>query len=101
MYKPVSFVLDIFSIGQTNGLLTLTNPVTSLNEPVSEFQLVVEAFDHGDPSRSSNVTVVVTVGDENDRAPVFLSPSPGEPLQLPEVSLAEMPTSKILSYLVR
>ncbi|PIK59217.1 hypothetical protein BSL78_03856 [Apostichopus japonicus] len=76
--------LALFSIGETNGLLTLIRPISSLRDPVFEFQLVVEAFDMGNPSRSSNQTVVITVGDDNDRAPIFLVPRPGEVFELPE-----------------
>uniref|UniRef100_A0A6J0U756 Protocadherin alpha-5-like isoform X11 n=1 Tax=Pogona vitticeps TaxID=103695 RepID=A0A6J0U756_9SAUR len=44
-------------------------------ERVAEYELVVMAQDHGDPSLSASSSVVVPVSDINDNAPTFLQPS--------------------------
>ncbi|XP_043925786.1 uncharacterized protein LOC122800403 [Protopterus annectens] len=44
-------------------------------EKLKTFEILVEAVDKGSPSLSSNVTVQVTIVDQNDNDPVFLYPS--------------------------
>ncbi|VDP33153.1 unnamed protein product [Soboliphyme baturini] len=55
-----------FSMDYATGYLLTTAPLTS-----SLYNLTVVAFDHGRPSHSSMVNVVVTVDSENLHAPEF------------------------------
>ncbi|XP_072050702.1 cadherin-23-like [Amphiura filiformis] len=75
---------DTFQIEESTGAITVANPITSLNPPVYEFDLEIEARDQGDPSLVGTTHVLITIGDTNDRAPTFIVPGRGEILYLPE-----------------
>lgn len=61
-----------FKIDSSTG--TLTTSATLDREEASSYRLIVTAKDHGTPSLSSTVVVMVTVLDENDNTPQFSSP---------------------------
>ncbi|XP_041123104.1 protocadherin alpha-12-like isoform X9 [Polyodon spathula] len=69
--NPVSSFVSIHS---ENGNVYATNSFDF--EKLKQFQFYVIASDCGVPSLSSNVTVNVFVLDQNDNAPVILSPLP-------------------------
>ena len=76
---------------QQSGLVVTTQELN--REAVSEYTLTVTASDRGDPSLSSNTTVIITVLDDNDHSPVFLQPmyeaelSESSPLETPVVTV--------------
>lgn len=61
-----------FTIDSKTGAITTSARLD--REQASSYRLVVTAKDHGNPSLSSNVAVMVTVLDENDNTPRFTSP---------------------------
>lgn len=60
---------SLFAVDQSTGWISTTAALNRESAP--EFRFRVEAVDRGQPSRTSGVLVVVTVGDENDNAPQF------------------------------
>jgi protocadherin Fat 4 len=60
---------DIFEVEESTGVLLCNRELD--REKISEYQLKVLAFDHGSPSLSSTATVLLTVEDLNDNAPLF------------------------------
>ena len=59
---------NLFRIGQESGVVTNTDPLTA----VANYTFIVGTFDHGTPSKSSNVTVTVCIQDPGILAPVFV-----------------------------
>ncbi|XP_065195549.1 protocadherin Fat 4-like isoform X1 [Sycon ciliatum] len=59
-----------FDIDHTTGEITTRKPFNY--EMQSAYTLTVHARDSGTPTMSNNATVVVTILDENDNAPVFV-----------------------------
>ena len=59
----------MFKVEKSTGVLLCNKELD--REKVSEFQLKVLAFDYGSPSLSSTATVLLTVEDLNDNAPLF------------------------------
>ncbi|CAH1174192.1 unnamed protein product [Phaedon cochleariae] len=59
----------VFSLGPVDGLLRVSGRLD--RETTSNYTLVVQARDRGDPPRSTNTKVFVKVLDENDNSPVF------------------------------
>ncbi|XP_045068504.1 protocadherin-20-like [Coregonus clupeaformis] len=62
----------IFRIDRNTGQLTVSVPLDREQQDVH--RLTVVARDNGAPSLESSVTVTITVLDQNDNAPVFLTP---------------------------
>ena len=60
-----------FTIDSKTGAITTSARLD--REQASSYRLVVTAKDHGNPSLSSTVAVMVTVLDENDNTPRFTS----------------------------
>ncbi|OCT67540.1 hypothetical protein XELAEV_18038838mg [Xenopus laevis] len=60
-----------FSIDASNGILAAT--VSFDREKVTSYTLIVVASDHGSPAKNSSCTVIITILDENDNAPIFLT----------------------------
>ena len=71
-YQITSGDTGKFQIDSNTG--TLTTSATLDREEASSYRLIVTAKDHGNPSLSSTVVVMVTVLDENDNTPQFSSP---------------------------
>lgn len=70
-YRITSGDTSKFTIDSNTGLLTTSTTLD--REQASSYRLEVTAKDHGTPSLSSTVVVSVTVLDENDNSPRFLS----------------------------
>uniref|UniRef100_UPI00358DE9BE protocadherin-16 n=1 Tax=Myxine glutinosa TaxID=7769 RepID=UPI00358DE9BE len=66
-----SFVLETWRAGGGKLLVDLALQQALDRETVSEYSLLLEAFDGGDPPRSGVLMVHVDVLDENDNPPVF------------------------------
>jgi len=62
-------VRDVFACDSTTGAISLIGALD--RESVAEYWLTVAAVDRGVPRMSASTEVVLTVGDENDNAPVF------------------------------
>ncbi|XP_058852775.1 protocadherin alpha-7-like isoform X9 [Acipenser ruthenus] len=90
--RPVS---SFVSINCENGNVYATNSFDF--EKLKQFQFYVLASDSGVPSLSSNVTVNVFVLDQNDNAPVILSPLPNDGSS---VSCGTVPRNVNAGYLV-
>uniref|UniRef100_A0A8C9U4D4 Protocadherin gamma-C5-like n=1 Tax=Scleropages formosus TaxID=113540 RepID=A0A8C9U4D4_SCLFO len=82
------------SINAENGVL---HAVRSFDfEQIKEFQVSIKAQDGGSPPLSSNVTVKISIQDQNDNAPQILYP-----IQSGTSAVAEMvPRSAEVGYLV-
>uniref|UniRef100_A0A8C9WC04 Protocadherin gamma-C5-like n=1 Tax=Scleropages formosus TaxID=113540 RepID=A0A8C9WC04_SCLFO len=82
------------SINAENGVL---HAVRSFDfEQIKEFQVSIKAQDGGSPPLSSNVTVKISIQDQNDNAPQILYP-----VQSGTSAVAEMvPRSAEVGYLV-
>lgn len=61
----------LFSIGQESGVVTNTDPLTS----VANYTFIVGTFDHGTPSKSSNMTITVCIQGPGVLAPSFVGAS--------------------------
>ncbi|XP_067899237.1 protocadherin gamma-B7-like [Heterodontus francisci] len=64
------------SINSANGVMFAHQSFDF--EQLKNFQICVQVKDAGSPPLSSNVTVNVIITDQNDNAPVILSPLPSE-----------------------
>lgn len=60
-----------FQINSSSGEITTFRDLDYENE--TNHVLLVSAADHGDPARSTTVTVTVVVNDVNDNSPIFVS----------------------------
>ncbi|XP_054238920.1 protocadherin-23 [Indicator indicator] len=60
---------EYFALNSTSGALRVTRSLD--REDVSNFTLVIECRDRGNPSRSSTAQLYLTVLDENDHNPLF------------------------------
>lgn len=58
-----------FKINESTGDISCTNCLDY--ETVTHYELLVEARDHGNPTRRKNKTVVINIVDVNDNAPQF------------------------------
>jgi len=72
-----------FTINATSGALSLISPLDY--ETATSLILLIQASDHGVPSRFSIVTLVVNVTDVNDNIPSFVS-APTNYIQISEVT---------------
>lgn len=70
-YSFVNNHLGQFEINAKTGIVRLKRPLD--RETESEYNLTVQATDHGSPSLSSTVLLSVTVLDVNDNPPEFTS----------------------------
>lgn len=59
-----------FSLGPTSGLLTVTGELD--REQIADYAFVIEAFDHGNPPRTTTLTTRVRVLDVNDNPPTIV-----------------------------
>lgn len=67
--RSVLVALGVFQINTTTGEITV---ISNLDyEETKEYRLIVEAYDGGSPSRSSQALVIVEVTDVNDNHPVL------------------------------
>ena len=64
-------VNNAFRIDEVGGTITVSGNSVIDRETISEYTLTVRARDRGSPSRTDRTTVRITIGDENDNAPVF------------------------------
>ena len=62
-----------FGIDPVNGTVFLLNTVNLDRERTSAYEMIVTAIDNGEPSLSTNVTLMIVVVDVNDNAPQFQS----------------------------
>ncbi|XP_060102606.1 protocadherin-23 [Heteronotia binoei] len=62
-------VRGYFALNETSGALSTTCALD--RETVSNFTLIIECFDLGNPQKSSMTHVQLTVLDENDNSPLF------------------------------
>jgi len=62
-----------FGIDPVNGTVFLLNTVNLDRERTASYEMTVTATDYGEPSLSTNITVIVIVVDVNDNAPQFQS----------------------------
>ena len=91
-YRIVSGNNDThFSINASSGVLVLSSPLD--REQVDQYALVISATDGAESPMMSRSTVLITVLDVNDNAPVFGQTAPGqleenEPSGTPVASLA-------------
>lgn len=72
----VSYYLDLetsesFSINAKTGLITAKEQFD--REERARYEFIVYATDAGNPPLSSTATISVTIGDENDNAPMFIN----------------------------
>ncbi|CAB1337697.1 unnamed protein product, partial [Coregonus sp. 'balchen'] len=70
--QPSHTAAAIFRIDQNTGQLTVSVPLDREQQDVH--RLTVVARDNGVPPLESSATVTITVLDQNDNAPVFLTP---------------------------
>jgi len=66
-------VHGVFELGQFTGALITRQPLDA--ELTDTYKFEIEAVDSGVPSRSSTISVIVSVGDLNDNRPSFVFPS--------------------------
>ncbi|XP_076252739.1 cadherin-related tumor suppressor fat isoform X2 [Rhynchophorus ferrugineus] len=60
---------SVFSLGQVDGVLRVAGNID--RELKNNYSLMVIAKDRGDPPKSTNMSLLVRVLDENDNSPVF------------------------------
>ena len=61
--------VGVFDINEMNGDISIAQELNFEN--VSAYDLTVVASDRGDPSLSSNITLVITIRDSDDHDPLF------------------------------
>ena len=64
-------VNSAFRIDDVGGTITVSGAAVIDREVISEYTLTVRARDRGIPSRIDTTIVRITIGDENDNAPMF------------------------------
>nr|KAG5709455.1 hypothetical protein BaRGS_023137 [Batillaria attramentaria] len=64
---------DNFRVNSTSGVVTVGPGAVLDRETDAGFNLIVLALDRGDPPRSSNATVSISLLDVNDKPPSFVS----------------------------
>ncbi|XP_072120753.1 protocadherin alpha-C2-like [Mobula birostris] len=69
-------ILNIVSINSSTGEIYVEQSLDY--EQVKKFQVHVQVKDAGSPPLSSNATVNIVITDQNDNAPVILSPLPNK-----------------------
>ena len=62
---------DKFFIIETDGRLFTLFPLDFENQSSNAIIVTIQAFDHGEPPQSTDISVAVSVIDENDNPPVF------------------------------
>ncbi|XP_064609252.1 protocadherin Fat 4-like [Liolophura sinensis] len=67
--RSVLIALGVFEINTTTGEISVMSNLDY--EETTEYRLIVEAYDRGSPSRSSQALVIVEVTDVNDNNPVL------------------------------
>ena len=72
------FIQFPFTINSTSGLITTSGIID--HETKSRYDMIVTATDHGNPSHSDSILVIVIVMDTNDNFPVFTSLSYAVPV---------------------
>jgi protocadherin Fat 4 len=66
---------DVFAIGNTTGVLTVTAPLDAEEGAVYVINVVADNGPHTSPSLSTSTLVTILVIDVNDNVPLFSSPS--------------------------
>lgn len=68
-YSLVTSQSGLFTIGKVDGVLKVTGNLD--REKRDSYSIIIRASDKGSPSKSTDFTVQVLVGDANDHSPVF------------------------------
>ena len=98
-----------FEIDPLSGVVTTTMPLD--RETVDSYMIFIQAFDGGEPSLSSGVTVNINVSNVNDNAPIFArpiyevsivenAPFPQQLLQVQAVD-ADLGSNAVVSYSIQ
>lgn len=79
-------IIEFLSINGTTGTLWIAKALPGKGR-IEPYRVIVSATDHGKPSLSNEVHVLIFITDvsTNDGIPTFIKPSPKEIVYVPEV----------------